>query len=260
MKKYILIMKNNIKIELSYKFNFISKNIFKFIQLFLSILIWNSIYSSSNLKMIGNYSLTDMTMYLFITNYMYLLFDFNYIFRLYSQIRKGTLAIILLRPIKLEEENLFYYLGNKAILLIFVLIILFFSVILKFYTFRYMLIILLFLCLNILLFFYTVSIISILSFYLEQIWPLRSILNGIYALFAGIYFPLDLLPDKIYNILKYNPFSLISFIFSNILENKIDSINLIKILIITIIMTFSFRIIYLKFLHLGLKRYEGMRL
>ena len=81
---------------------------------------------------------------------------------------------------------------------------------------------------------------------------------GVYSLFSGVFFPLDLLPERIYNIFKYNPFSLIGFISVRTIQGMYSHREMAVYILVTALWMVILRIGYEKAFRKGLKRYEGV--
>lgn len=252
MRKYYKIITNKILIDFQYRFNVLTKITINLFQFLIIYFLWSGVYKTSNVNKIGDYHINDMLIYLLITNLITLLFNFKNIHRIANLVRTGRLTSILLRPISLAKENFFQYLGEKSIISsIFIILVLFLKV-------EHKLIVIIYILLLLIMFFYVTSIISTTGFWIMQTWSLTGLFNGIYYILAGIYFPLDLLPKYLFDIIKYNPFSLTSYALAKILESKMEFNEMIKYIIACIIWIIFFKLIYGFLLKKGLKIYEGM--
>ena len=58
---------------------------------------------------------------------------------------------------------------------------------------------------SLLLTFYFGLFISVLAFWLVEMWPLKRLFQGCMAFFGGVIAPLDLLPQFLSSIAKYTP-------------------------------------------------------
>lgn len=259
MRKYIVISLNQFMIKLQYKFNLVTSILITMIQIFASIYIWQSIYISSNSYKIGTYTLKEMFTYIIIVNIISLIFKFDIVFKLSTLVRSGKLTTKLLRPISYYEETLSEYIGRIILLIItFLLLIIYFKYNVYYYTNTYTLLLIMTFILNIFMFFNLTLLISTLGFWLIQIWPLRPILNGFYLLLAGIYFPLDILPTYLFKIIKYNPFSMITYIFTRALQGFYSEKELMFHILINFVWLVLFKYTYEYLFNKGLKKYEGM--
>lgn len=252
MKKYYKIVTNNILIDFQYRFDFITKIGIDLFQFFTIFFLWSGVYKSSNSNKIGDYSINDMLIYLLITNLVTLLFNFKNIHRIGRLVRTGKLTTILIRPMSISKENFFQYIGDKFIIATtFLAIISLINIEYKLLSFIYVLLL-------IMMFYYLTSVIALLGFWILQTWSLSGLFNGIYYILSGTYFPLDLLPKYLFDIIKYNPFSLTSYVLAKMLNNKLNLNEILYYILACIIWIIIFKIIYTFTLKKGLESYEGM--
>lgn len=253
MNTYIKITINQILIELTYKFNFILSIISNVIQLMTGIFVWNSIYASN--VTIEKYSFSEIVIYLILTTATGLLFSFEPIFRLGRMIHNGKLNEMLVRPVSILGESFAYYTGKKSIFIfIYTMLILIFGINA---IEKQLLQIIMLLVVNYIMFFMLISLISTISFWIIEIWPLRPILNAFYMLLGGIYFPLDLLPDEMYRIIKYNPFSIVGHFTTRVIQGNYDSRVIKTLTLVSMLYAIIFFILYKRIFKKGLKKYEG---
>lgn len=252
MRKYYKIITNQIAINFSYRFNLLSKIAINSLQFIMLYFIWKSIYSSSGLNKIGEYNSMEMSIYILITNLTIVLYNFTHMHRLARLVKTGKLSTILLRPISIIKESFFEYLGSKvSIFTLFILIVLIAKIEYKPFVIIYILI-------SLLMHFYVLATISTIGFWILQTWSLNGLLNGIFLILSGTYFPLDLLPKYIFNIIKYNPFSLVSYTLARILQSKVSFNELITYIVVCVIWCVILRILLSILMKMGLKNYEGM--
>ncbi|WP_068268921.1 ABC transporter permease [Caviibacter abscessus] len=252
LKKQYSIALNQVLINFQYRFNFIAKVSIYLFQFFIIYFMWKSIYKDSELKTIGNYNYNEMIIYILITNISALVYNFNGIHRIGQLVRTGKLTTILLRPLSIIEESFSQYLGNKIFAYILSFLIIIFS------NIKFKILSILYISSTFMMYFYLTMLIACLGFFIFQTGPLQGLFNGIFYILAGVYFPLNLLPGKIYNILKFNPFSLVSYVLANILENKLSYEQILIYLLASILWIITFRFILIKIIKKGLNSYEGM--
>lgn len=261
MKKYVVIFLNQLNIQLSYKFNLITGIISNLISIFLSFFMWKAIYTANGGQVIGGYTENEMLVYIIVVNLLSILFSFEHVVRLGGLIRTGKLSTLLLRPISLLKESFAVFMGQKCIYLVIFAVIYLFSfgsVTTAGDHSLYFIALILFTVLIIVMFFLLISMISTLGFWLIQMWPIRPVLNALYLILGGLYFPLNLFPNSIYKVVQYNPFSLVGYQYSNALQGKLDMNRLWLSCMICLGWAVLFLIIYNLSLAKGLKKYEGM--
>lgn len=252
MKKYGYIFMTQFQTMLEYKFHLITSLFSNFLTIIISFYIWQSVYMSSGKGVIGGYTQAQMLKYIILVNFLSIVFSFDYVVRLGGLIRSGKLSTLLLRPISLLGESFFNFLGTKILYIFFLLLSLCFLG-----STSFLLVFLYFLVVFV-LFFLVLSAIGTVGFWLIQMWPLRPVLSGLYALLGGLFFPLNLLPQSIYQIVMYNPFALIGYHTANIFQNHYSTEKVLFLTLISLIWAALFYVLYVWGLKKGLKKYEGM--
>jgi len=256
MKKYISIFKTDFISALAYKWDFLGSLFLRLITLLSIIFMWNGIYNSGG--EFENYALSDIIVYLLFSTLIFSIFSSRIAFRLSYLIRTGELSIYLVRPISIIKESFAVSFSDKIInLIIFFGILIFTTILLSFNIINVILGVLM-IFFSYIMYFYMLSCISLLGFWLIQMWPLRALYNAIYTLFGGLVIPLSFFGEKISNIFKYNPFSLIGFSISETIIGKSDHNQIILYFVATSIWIVLFLGIYLIGWKKGLRRYEGM--
>ena len=259
MKKYIIIVLNQATVNLQYKFNTAITLISRTIPIFMSYFLWNNIYNSMNGNRVGNYTRDQMLIYIILVSLTNFLFNFRHMRELGKQIQEGTLTTLLLRPVSILNQSLATFIGKKFFMIIIYLSgILIYGFLGYFKDILYFAEVLVFMVLCFMMFFYLLSFLSTVGFWLIEVWPIQVIILGVYSLFSGSYFPLDLLPKGMYNILKYNPFSLIGFVSVRTIQGMFSHKEMAVYIFVTIIWMIILRIGYEKAFRKGLKRYEGV--
>jgi len=259
MKKYIIIALNQATVNLQYKFNTAITFISRTIPIFMSYFLWTNIYKSMNGSKVGNYTRSQMVTYIILISLVDFLFNFSHMRELGKQIQEGTLTTLLLRPVSILNQSLATFIGKKFFMIIIYLSgILIYGFLGYFKDILYFVEVLVFMILCFVMFFYLLSFLSTIGFWLIEVWPIQVIMMGVYSLFSGSYFPLDLLPKGIYNIFKYNPFSLIGFASVRTIQGMFSHKEMAVYIFVTIIWMIVLRIGYEKAFRRGLKRYEGV--
>lgn len=252
--KYLRISKNRILVNFQYRFNTLL-GIFTYLFSFIVVyFMWNNIYQNEN--QILSYTKKEMIAYIFIVNMMHYIYNFTDLTRLADMEHSGSFTINIIRPIDIKKESFFHYLGEKFFKILVIIIgILIFAIIFKniYLPLTLILFILSFyMCFNL------EQVFSCFGFWMLETWPLIGVINGIYYILSGSTFPLDILPDKIYKLLMFNPFSIIGYALTKSIQNKLSlKMNIIYILA-SIFWIIIFELIYRHLLNKGLKKYEGM--
>lgn len=210
MKRYLPVYYLGLKNSLIYRANMIMKLVLQLASLLVTVLMWKFILTESG-------SFQQMARYLLVTNLISLIFTTGPVFQFADMVESGNLSLYLTRPLSLYWYLFNYNLGLQTPLLLLYLILLLF--LLK--SAGPVLLLLIYLFLSSLMFFSLMMVLSMLSFWLINMWPLRSGINAVYLLLGGLYFPLNLL-GPVYQYLKYNPFSLVTDFPARLLTGTTD--------------------------------------
>ena len=162
-----------------------------------------------------------------------------------------------MRPYYLLLHGFFEYLGRKNVFIILYGVLTFFA----FFTSQnlgYLIRLIVFLFVNIGMFFLFMSWIGTFGFWLIQMWPMRPLIGSMYMLLGGLVFPINLLPDFIFNILTYTPFAVVGYHFTLALQNKYTIVELEKYIMISAFWGMIFYLLYCYSFKKGLKKYESM--
>lgn len=211
MKKYILIARNMWTEMTMYRLNFVMWRIRTVFQLVTIYFLWHSLIPA-NASLFG-YSQTQMLTYILGTSLMFSITLASRSGDVGGEINSGDLSNYLVRPI-----NYFFYwaakdVADKVMNITFSVIELTFlfvllqpplfiqtNILLLFFTFFAIL------CAACINFFFNLLLGS-LGFWTPEIWAPRFIFYILTTFFAGSLFPLDILPENIFTIFSYLPFT-----------------------------------------------------
>lgn len=210
MKRYLPVYYLGLKNSLIYRANMIMKLVLQLASLLVTVLMWKFILTESG-------SFQQMARYLLATNLISLIFTTGPVFQFADMVESGNLSLYLTRPLSLYWYLFNYNLGLQTPLLLLYLILLLFLV----KSAGPVFLLLIYLLLSSLMFFSLMMVLAMLSFWLINMWPLRSGINAVYLLLGGLYFPLNLL-GPVYQYLKYNPFSLVTDFPARLLTGTTD--------------------------------------
>lgn len=257
MRTYLVITLNQFFVQLSYKFDILTRLFNALLSISLSLFAWNAIFLSNQEAQIGNYNHLQMLVYIVLVNIGMSIFSPTLVIRLGGLVRGGKLTMHLLRPYSLLGESFAVYLGQRLPSLLLYLGLIVASLWMGAQA-SYAFLLLLLLLVNLLMFFLMVSLIGNLGFWLIQMWPLRPIVTVAYSLLGGLFFPLDLLPQGIYQFIQKNPFALVGYQFALALQGKLQQEEVGTNLICALLWAMVFYILYKVSFARGLKKYEGM--
>ena len=205
--KYLAISLVNLRAKLSYRGNELVRLSVQLGRMLVSIWMWVFIYTHST-STINGFSLPVLIQYFVFVTILSTLFSTSPIFRLSNQIRSGRFTTILTRPISVFWEGLAAHVGSQLLAIAFVLIAL--LVLIPFAGVFKILVAAVYLIVGFFMFYTLTMFAGTFSFWLINMWPLRSAINALFLILGGQYFPLSFLGERLSNWLQFNPFSLLT--------------------------------------------------
>lgn len=211
MKKYLIIINNSLQEYFTFRLNFLLWRIRVIVSVLITYFLWLSVYQSENTFF--GYSKSHMLTYVLVSLFINGIVFSTQTFQIATEINTGSLSNFLIRPV-----NYFYYnfardIADKIVngffsTLEFILLIFILNppIILVKNPLNLIIFFLFILCASILYFELNV-ILSFIGFWSHDTWAPRFLFFILITFLAGNYFPLDILPTQIYNILKFLPFS-----------------------------------------------------
>lgn len=166
----------------------------------VSYYLWKAIYRSSSSATINGFSLNQMIIYILISFLTSLIISVDILSDVYKEVRDGSIAINLIRPISYEKRMMFQALGNVMYNFTLIFIVGFIGISVLFYSYTGSLSII-----NILLYlastiigvfinFYYSYCFALLSFKITNMWGLSQIMQAITQLLSGALIPIVFFP------------------------------------------------------------------
>jgi ABC-2 type transport system permease protein len=232
IEKYLNIVNISLQEFLAYRLNFILWRFRNVLNLILIYFLWSSVYVNKN-DLFG-YSKVEIVSYILIVNILGALVFSTKTNEVSDAILTGKIIDPLIKPF-----NYFGYIGSREIadkllnlsfaLIEILLIVIIFQPTLKvadqFLIYLWMII---FLVNGLLISFFISFILSIFAFWSTDIWGPKFIYFILTSLLAGIMFPLDVLPNFLYNIILMTPFPYMVYLPAKIFIHGLDSTNILQ--------------------------------
>lgn len=165
--------------------------------------------------MINGFTMTDMTVFLFITALTNFLTDSDGSYDVGEEVKDGNIAMRLIKPVGFHSTFLFTEIGWK--LLIFSMIFAPVVIGVEIYKFHAyggfafditsFLLYLLSMVMSYLFSFYMNVCFGFMAFFLKNLWGFNIIKSGILRFVSGAVVPLALMPDGLRKVLEWMPFS-----------------------------------------------------
>lgn len=227
--------------NLSYKANALMFLVGDGVILLVTYYLWKAIYASANSSVINGFNFSEMVIYVMISYLTSLIINTDISFDIMSEVKDGSIAINLIRPIHYEKRMLAQGLGS--VLYNFVVIFILGSIIVTTYLYQagmsltigrvvaYFVSILMGILLN----FYYSYIFGLLSFKLTNLWGLSQIMGAVIQLLSGALIPIVFFPQWAQGLFNFLPFSSMIYTPTMIYLGKLSSQEIINSLIIQVV-------------------------
>lgn len=231
MKKYLYIFKYTFINELSYFSKVIFRVVSYFLHIFVFYNVWKYIYQDNNV--IAGFSLNQMMWYLILAELMMMGVSRVARERPIEEIKSGSITYIMNKPYSYIGYIFTTYLAEGLIRLIVMIPI---SIVFGFvfvgpletFNLKYLVFMLISFILG-----YSINgliqlLLSLFAFYIEDATPLHWVYSKIVLIF-GVFFPIDMMPGALQEILKYTPAYVVSYGPTKLMVD-FDLVNAIKII------------------------------
>ncbi|MDZ4743400.1 MAG: ABC-2 family transporter protein [Verrucomicrobiota bacterium] len=213
IRTYTTVFQTGLQNTFVYRWNFLIRMVFSFIPFFGMMFFWKAIYAGATSEEINGYTFGNMVFYfLLVSLFESLVMPLDDEWQISSDIRDGNLNSFLLKPISYLYYRFSLFLAGRlvySVVTIAPLSILFISFgrfidlpvdpAVYFYT-------ALALVLAATLQFLICYTIALITFWILEVSTLVFIFFSLEYFFSGHLFPLDLMPEWIYRIIKWTPF------------------------------------------------------
>lgn len=265
MKKYLSIIKISLAQELAYKLNFIVWRIRNIIQILVFFFLWTSVFADSYKNLFG-YSKEMIVAYTFLLIFIRALVLSSKSTDASGHISNGDLSNYLIKPISYFKYLITRDISTKLLNItcsFFEIIILLFILRPNIYLQTNPVNLILFLIsifIAMFIFFNIVMIANSVSFWVPELgWGAHFLILVVMVEFlSGAFFPLDVFPNIVLNLLKLTPFPYLVFVPIKIYLTESNIVeNLVSIVVggtWSVVLWFLMNNIWSK----GLKRYEAV--
>lgn len=212
IKTYFTFTNSVIKTILSYRANVLMFILGDSMILAVTYYLWKAIFNSSPDRILNGFSFEEMILYVLLSFVVAIMINPEINSVVYREVKDGSIAMNLIRPINFQKRIFFEGLGNFIYNFCLVFIIGFIAIL--YLTVKYqgqinILNIILFLvsiilgfCIN---FLYSFSL-SLLTFKITNMWGLFQMMGAIVQLFSGALIPMVFFPEIVQKIFNFLPF------------------------------------------------------
>ena len=241
LKTYLPFALNVFQRNLSYRANAVIFILGESIMLAVTYYLWKAIYGSSADSIIKGFSLNDMIIYVLVSFLTTLITSADILHDIYREVKDGSIAINLIRPISYEKRMIFQGLGNVMYNFVVIFIISFIVITILYYKYTGSLSLfniifyLISMMLGVLINLYYSYAFGLISFKITNMWGLSQIMGAISQLLSGTLIPIVFFPKAIQWIFNFLPFSSMVYTPTMIYLGKLTGIELIKAIGIQVI-------------------------
>lgn len=249
--KYRLFINAGIQRSVAYRMNFLIYRMADICGALVSYYLWQAIYRSSTETKLGNFTVQEMSLYVFLSAYASVFISTYVSSNIGEEIKEGSIAVRLLKPISFIGTYLFDEIGSKLIQVsVSALPILgglcIFQIInpntLPFNIMNLILFLVSSVLSYLLNFFFNVCF-GYTAFVLQSLWGANLLKSSIISFMSEVLIPLSFFPTAIRNLFTILPFSSLIYTPVMIYLGKYNTEQLIKALLIQIVWIIFFYIL-----------------
>lgn len=224
MQKYIRVFELTIKQYFAYRLSFILWRLRMFISLIIIFFLWNAVFDKNT--HFATYDKASLLSYILLVNIISTLVLGTRTSDIASDINDGRIINYLLKPFSYFTYFVTEDVADKLLNLFFA----FFEIALIIVIFKPPISVphniiagLFFLVNGIAISFFINLMLSFLGFWTTEVWGPRFLYLMLVGFMSGSFFPLDLLPKVIYNIILFTPFPYLYYLPTKIFLGKVES-------------------------------------
>lgn len=241
LKTYLPFATNVFQRKLSYRADAIIFILGNAVMLGVTYYLWKAVYGSSKSNIINGFTLDEMTIYILLSFITSVVISASMIHEMYREVKDGSIAINLIRPISYEKRMIFQGIGNVAYNFAVIFIVSFILITILYYKFSG--------TINIfnLIFYFITTILGmfinlyynyafgLLSFKITNMWGLTQIMGAVSELLSGTLIPIVFFPKAIQWMFNFLPFSSMIYTPTMIYLGKLTGYELIKAVSVQIV-------------------------
>jgi len=202
----------------------------------VSYFIWKAVFMSSGEQSLNGFTMPQMIVYIFLMFFTTLLISSDGTYNIGEEIRDGSIAMRLIKPISYNATFLFQEIGNKLLTITILIVPVLVGIEalrthltgeLQFDIVRFLLY--LFSCaLGYLINFYFNICFGFIAFAIKYLWGANMMKNCIVGFLSGAIIPLSFLPDTIEKVLLLFPFASLNYTPVMIYLGKYDAFQTVS--------------------------------
>lgn len=214
IKSYFPFARGTFQSLLSYRLNFFLYVFGELVTVFVTYYLWLAVYNNSGAQTLNGFSLPDMFTYIFMCQVALNFVNNDASYEVASEVREGSIAMNLIRPIRYRVVILFRILGEIVYNVSFVgLPIMLIVCGVSYFSYgiapRMLSIVGFFVSaiLGFLVNFYFNFIFGLSAFYISNVWGMNMLKGAIVNFLSGALIPIHFFPGWAQDILAFMPFN-----------------------------------------------------
>lgn len=240
LKLYTPFTKNIFQQYLAYRSNFFMYLLGSFMRVFCLVFLWKAIFIGSGKDVLNGFTFPVMVSYLILSTCITECIGGSVVNLVHSEVKKGTIAMQLIKPISYRLRLYFSSLGDSLYVFVFLMIPGFIGMIIINAIYGSLSV---FSPLNILFFVISFGfsiminlsisfILGMMTFITTNLWGIMQIYQAVFRLLSGALIPLTFFPSVFEKILTFLPFSSLVSAPANILLGVMPSEQVLKVMIV----------------------------
>lgn len=218
-KRYVPFMKAGVQALVVYRMNFLGFVIGGLIYCFVMFYLWRAVFESNGGGLFMGFSMTDMVVFLFLSNTTNQLTFSSVCDNIGEEIRDGSISMRLIKPVNTDLSYLFSELGTALMKMVVLLLPMLLG--LEIYRFcvtgtvmfnGVQFLLYLFSCVLAYVISFRVNLcFGFMAFYVKNLWGISILKNSVFNFLSGSLIPLAFMPEGLRLCLEYMPFASMSY-------------------------------------------------
>lgn len=208
MSRYLAVTRGGFMLGIVYRFTFIFTLLGNIVYLGVAYYLWRSIFTHADV--IRGMTFNETFLYVGLGSSVFVLLKTYTDWFIHGDIREGTIANYLIKPVEVGTYYMFSSLGlflfNAVVITIPTFLLLAFVFKVQFTIGPGLIVFPISILLAYLITFYLDYFIGLFGFYTESVWGLTTTKEIIISVFSGALIPLQFFPDAIQKVLFWLPF------------------------------------------------------
>lgn len=219
LRIYIPFINAGMQETTTYRANWIFLMLGNVLGCFVSYFIWNAVFTSGGGETMNGFTMPQMVVYIFLMFLTTTLISSGGTYDIGEEIRDGSIAMRIIKPISYNATFLFQELGNKAMTVCILIVPLVAGVEIVRYIFTgsvqfqitgFLLYIVSCILAYLVNFFFNICF-GFIAFIIKYLWGANMMKNSIIGFLSGAVIPFSFLPDTVEKIFLFLPFASLNY-------------------------------------------------